>query len=201
MLLCMEKNAEELVRDWVVALKGDDAEAFNKLFGQYAKRLYYFSLGYLKSKHESEEIVQEVFYKIWENRKSLNPELSFKAYVFKIAYRRINEVFRKLAQEQNYRHEVILNSLDQDNNLDERSDYHSLLELVETIVTNLPPRQKDIFIKRKQQGIPVNEIAKALGIAPKTVENHLTEALKTIKSGLTKENAAGLLFFSLFVKI
>lgn len=201
MSLCMGSNAEDLVRDWVVALKGDDAEAFNKLFGQYAKRLYYFSLGYLKSKHESEEIVQEVFFKIWENRKSLNPELSFKAYVFKIAYRRINEVFRKLALEQNYRHEVILHSLDQDNNLDERSDYHSLLELVETIVGNLPPRQKDIFIKRKQQGMSVNEIAQVLGIAPKTVENHLTEALKSIKGGLTKENAAGLLFFSLFVNI
>lgn len=201
MLIFMKINTEDLVRDWVLALKDDDAEAFNKLFGQYAKRLFYFSLGYLKSKYEAEEIVQEVFYKIWENRKSLNPELSFKAYVFKIAYHRINEVFRKLTLDQNYRHEVITRSLDQDNNLDERSDYHSLLELVETIVGNLPPRQKDIFIKRKQQGMSVKEIALVLEIAPKTVENHLTEALKSIKSGLTKENTAGLLFFSLFVKI
>jgi RNA polymerase sigma-70 factor (ECF subfamily) len=197
----MRSNAEDLVHDWVVALKDDDAEAFNNLFGQYAKRLFYFSLGYLKSKHEAEEIVQEVFFKIWENRKSLNPELSFKAYVFKIAYRRINEVFRKLAHEQMYRDEVILHLLAHDNNLEERSDYHSLLELVETIVSNLPPRQKDIFTKRKQQGMSVKEIAHALGIAPKTVENHLTEALKSIKSGLIKENTAGLLFFSLFVKI
>jgi len=195
----MENNTEELVRNWIVALKGDDAEAFNKLFGQYAKRLYYFSFGYLKSKHEAEEIVQDVFFKIWENRKSLNPDLSFKAYLFKIAYRRINEVFRKLAQEQNFRHEVILNSFDQDNNLNERTDYHSLLELVETIVGNLPPRQKDIFIKRKQQGMSVKEIAQFLGIAPKTVENHLTEALKTIKHGLIKEYTAGFLFFCLFV--
>ena len=195
----MGNNTEEIVRDWIVALKGDDAEAFNKLFGQYAKRLYYFSLGYLKSKHEAEEIVQDVFFKIWENRKSLNPDLSFKAYIFKIAYRRINEVFRKLAQEQNFRHEVILNSLDQNDNLNERTDYHSLLELIETIVGNLPHRQKDIFIKRKQQGMSVKEIAQLLGIAPKTVENHLTEALKTIKNGLTKEHTAGFLFFCLFV--
>lgn len=197
----MENHAEDIIRDLVVALKRDDAEAFNKLFGQYAKRLYYFSLGYLKSKDEAEEIVQEVFFKIWENRKSLNPELSFKAYVFKIAYRRINEVFRKLAQEQNYRHEVIANSLDQDNNLDERTDYNSLLELLDSIVNKLPPRQKDIFIKRKQQGLPVNEIAQLLDIAPKTVENHLTEALKSIKSGLTQEGSAGLLFFYMFVKV
>lgn len=62
MSICMEKNAEDIVRDWVIALKEDDAEAFNKLFGQYAKRLFYFSLGYLKSKDEAEEIVQEVFF-------------------------------------------------------------------------------------------------------------------------------------------
>lgn len=197
---CMEDNAEELVREWVIALKADDAEAFNKLFGQYSKRLYYFSLGYLKSKYEAEEIVQKVFLKVWESRKLLNPELSFKAYLFKIAYHSILEIFRKLAQEQNYRHDVISNLLHQDNSLDERSDYNSLLELVETIVSNLPPRQKDIFIKRKQQGMSVKEIAQILEIAPKTVENHLTEALRSIKSRLNKENAAGLLFFYLFVK-
>lgn len=197
----MKDNAEDIVRKWVLAIKEDDAEAFDKLFGQYAKRLYYFALGYLKSKFEAEEIVQEVFFKIWQNRKFLNPELSFKGYIFKIAYRQITETFRKYSQEQLYRDEIILLTLGHDNNLEERSDYNSLLELIETIVSSLPPRQKDIFIKRKQQGMPVKEIAQVLGISPKTVENHLTEALKTLKSGLSKENTAGLLFFSLFVKI
>ena len=197
----MEVLTENMVRDWVTALKEDDANAFDQLFKQFAKRLYYFELGYLKSKADAEEIVQDVFYKIWENRKSLNPDLSFKAYIFKIAYRNINEAFRKLAQEQSYRHELIAVSLNFDNDLDERTDYHSLLCLVETIVNGLPPRQKDIFIMRKQQGMAVKEIANVLGITPKTVENHLTEALKTVKKGLMNEKAAGMLFFFLFVKI
>lgn len=196
----MKYEADDIISEWVTALKEDDAKAFDHLFGQYSKRLYYFALGYLKSKEEAEEIVQEVFYKIWQNRKSLNPELSFKAYIFKIAYRKINEVFRKVSQEQLFRHELVDVFLESDNNLDERTDYHSLLELVDSITNNLPPRQKDIFIKRKQQGLSVNEIAEILNIAPKTVENHLTEALKKIKSGLMKEKSAGLLFFFLFVK-
>ena len=195
----MSNGSDDMVQRWVTALKEDDAKAFDKLFGYYSKRLYYFVLGYLKSKPDAEEIVQDVFYKIWENRKTLKPELSFKAYIFKITYRKIIELFQKVAQEQMYRHEIVSTSLDFDNNLEERIDYHSLLELVEKIVNDLPPRQKEIFIKRKREDISVKEIAVLLGITPKTVENHLTEALKAIKSGLLKEKVAGLLFFYLFV--
>ncbi len=196
----MVNVSDDMVQDWVAALKDGDAKAFDHLFGHYSKRLYYFALGYLKSKADAEEIVQDVFYKIWELRKTLKPELSFKAYIFKIAYHRINELFLKVTQEQLYRHEIVATSLDFDNNLEERIDYHSLLELVDKIVNALPPRQKEIFIKRKKEDIPIKEIAALLEITPKTVENHLTEALKTIKNALLKENVAGLLFFSLFVK-
>lgn len=197
----MVNDSEDKVQNWVALLKSGDAKAFDELFGNYSKRLYYFALGYLKSREQAEEVVQDVFYKIWLNRKSLKPELSFKAYIFKIAYRRIIELFQKIAQEQEYRHEIISTSLDFHNNLDERTDYHSLLELVDQIVSGLPPRQKQIFTKRKKEGLSVKEIADLLDIAPKTVENHLNEALKTIKNGLSKEKVAGLLFYMLFVNI
>jgi len=196
----MGEISEDRVQDLVTALKEGDAHAFELLFGHYSKRLYYFALGYLKSKADAEEIVQEVFYKVWEIRKTLKPELSFKAYIFKISYRMINELFLKVTREQLYKHEIIATSLDADNNLEARIDYHSLLELVEKIVNGLPPRQKDIFIRRKKEDIPVKEIAAFLGISPKTVENHLNEALRTIKNGLMKEKIGGLLFFSLFIK-
>lgn len=197
----MEKRCNNKIEDWVEALQKDDVKAFENLFGHFAKRLYYFAFGYLKCKEDAEEIVQDVFYKIWTNRKSLNPELSFKAYIFKIAYRRINELFVKAVQDKSFRHEIISTSLDFDNNLDERTDYHSLLELVDQTVSGLPPRQKEIFIKRKKEGLPVKEIALLLGISPSTVENHLNEAFKTIKKELSKEESmAGLLFFALFVK-
>lgn len=195
----MVNEFEDKVHKWVALLKTGDAKAFDQIFGLYSKRLYYFALGYLKSKEQAEEVVQDVFYKIWLNRKSLKPELSFKAYLFKIAYRRIIELFKKIALEQEYRHEIISTSLDFHNNLDERTDYHSLLELVEHIVSELPPRQKEIFTKRKKEDLSVKEIAELLNIAPKTVENHLNEAMKTIKSELSKEKVAGLLFFMLFV--
>ncbi len=82
----MKNQVEISEKNLLSALKNDDVKAFDKLFSDYGKRLYYFALGYLKSKEEAEGVVQEVFLRIWRNRKQINPDLSFKAYIFKIAY-------------------------------------------------------------------------------------------------------------------
>lgn len=185
---------------WVAALKNGNALAFDELFRLYGKRLYHFSLGYLKSKTDAEEVVQEVFMKIWHNRSSLNPEFSFYAYLFKIAYRQIAERFRKLSQEQKYLHDIASETLSFSEEMDERANYQSLLELVERLVQKLPERQKEVIILRKMEGLSVADIAARLDISPKTVEHHVTEALKNIKAGLDQESIAGLLFFVMFVK-
>ncbi len=184
----------------IIAVRAGDAQAFDQLFRRYGNRLYFFSLGYLKSKTEAEEVVQEVFLKIWNNRKSLNPDLSFKAYIFKIAFRHIQELFQKISREQAYRHEILDSSVDFNNELDDRMNYQSLLNLVDRVIDELPPRQREILVRRRKLGFSVKEIAEELGIAPKTVENHLTEALRTIKTRLSQESPGGLLFFYLFVK-
>ena len=184
----------------IIALKNGDTLVFDKLFSIYGKHLYHFSYGYLKSKEEAEEVVQEVFLRIWRNRKDLKPELSFKAYIFKIAYHYILELFERLRRQNSYRDQIIEESLHFIDDLNERVNYQILLEKVEKLIGQLPSRQKEIIIKRKKEGIPVKQIAEQLGIAPKTVENHLTEALKKIKKGLGEEDISAMLFFMLFVK-
>ena len=184
----------------IIALKSGDTLAFDKLFSKYGKHLYHFSYGYLKSKEEAEEVVQEVFLRIWRNRKDLKPELSFKAYLFKIAYHYILELFERLKRQNSYKDQIIDESLRFTDDLNERVNYQILLEKVEKLIGQLPSRQKEIIIKRKKEGIPVKQIAEQLGITPKTVENHLTEALKKIKKGLGEEDISAMLFFMLFVK-
>jgi RNA polymerase sigma-70 factor (family 1) len=196
----MSGNSRQLESKWVSSLKKGDANAFDELFQLYGKRLYHFSLGYLKSKPEAEEVVQEVFMKIWHNRTSLNPELSFNAYLFKIAYRQIAEKFRKISLEKKYLHDIASETLVFSEEMDERTNYQSLLGLVEKLIDRLPPRQKEILVLRRIEGLSVNDIAQRLEIAPKTVEHHITEAIKNVKSGLDPENIAGLLFFVLFLK-
>ena len=196
----MNKPTENKEEQVVADLRNGEVEAFDRIFESYGKRLYYFSLGYLKSKSEAEEVVQEVFYKVWKNRKNLNPELSFKAYIFKIAFNHIQELFQKLNLENAYRDEIINSSVGFNDDLNERTNYQSLLELVDKLIGQLPDRQREILIRKRKIGQSVKEIAADLGISPKTVENHLTEALKKVKNGLTEENIAGLLYFYLFLR-
>lgn len=108
----MKDKGRNMESFWVSSLKKGDATAFDELFRLYGKRLYHFSLGYLKSKTDAEEVVQDVFLKIWHNRASLEPDLSFNAYLFKIAYRQIAERFRKNFQEKKYLHDIASETLD-----------------------------------------------------------------------------------------
>lgn len=182
-------------KEYLIALKNNEIEAFDQLFADYGKRLYHFAYGYLKSRDDAEGLVQEVFLKIWKNRDKLNPDLSFKAYLFKIAYHYILEFFEKSKRRKVYQHELLEETIEFTEETDERLNYQMLLEKVELLIQKLPRRQKEILLKRKKEGIPVKEIAEQLGISPKTVENHLTEAIKNLKNGLGKEDISVLLFF------
>ena len=195
----MKSQADISEQAYLAALKNDDIKAFDNLFEEYGKRLYHFAYGYLKSKDDAEEIVQEVFLKVWRNRKQLKPDLSFKAYIFKIAYHQILEILKQINRSQAYRHEIIDESILFNDDTNTRLNYQMLLEKVESLIQKLPSRQKEILLKRKKEGIPVKEIATQLGVSPKTVENHLTQALKSIKKDLGEEELSALLFFLLFV--
>lgn len=182
-------------------LKQGDIKAFDDLFNKYSPRLYNFSIKYLKSVEEAEEVVQEVFLYIWDKREGLKPDNSFNAYIFTIAYNIIKKQFIKKSRDNAYKDDLIYTLLQQENNLDNTIDYKFLLEKVELIINALPARRKEIFIKRKYDGLSVKQIAEELGISPNTVENQLASAQKQILIELQKEKLAGLIFFMLFISI
>ncbi|MGV8135697.1 MAG: RNA polymerase sigma factor [Mangrovibacterium sp.] len=182
-------------------LKQGDSEAFDDLFKKYSQRLYNFSLRYLKSEEEAEEVVQEVFLYIWEKRGGLNPDQSFNSYIFTIAYNIIRKYFIKKSRKNAFKDEQLYIFLNEENNLDQLIDYKFLLEKVESIINSLPARRKEIFIKRKYEGLAIKQIADELGISPNTVENQLASAQKQIRSELQKDKLSGLLFFILFISV
>ncbi len=182
-------------------LQKGDIKAFDDLFNKYSSRLFSFSLKYLKSNEEAEEVVQEVFLYIWDKREGLKPDQSFNSYIFTIAYNIIKKYFLKKSRDNAFKDDLIYSLLQQENKLDQIIDYKFLLEKVEKYIEALPKRRKEIFVKRKYDGLSVKQIAKELGISPNTVENQLASAQKQIQEELQKEKLAGLLFFVLFVSI
>jgi len=171
--------------------------AFNTLYKEYSGRLYRFALGYLKSEAEAEELVQEVFTKIWEKRADLKKELSFKSFLFTIAFNIIRKHFRTKTYLSEYFKTGIISDLDMQTS--QKITYDSLYQYITELVNQLPARRKEIFIKSRFEGLSINEIAEKLKISHKTVENQLTEALKFIRTNLNRENIPVILFFILFI--
>jgi RNA polymerase sigma-70 factor (ECF subfamily) len=173
--------------------------AFNTLYNEYSNRLYRFALGYLKSEAEAEELVQEVFTKIWEKRADLKKELSFKSFLFTIAFNIIRKHFRTKAHLFEYFKTGVISEPDMQTS--QKITYDSLYQYITELVNQLPERRKEIFIKSRYEGLSIKEIAEKLKISHKTVENQLTDALKFIRTNLNRENIPVILFFFLFISL
>ena len=184
--------------DLVSRLQKGDVEAFDLVYTKYAGKLYGFAYKYLKSKVETEEMVQSVFLKIWENHKTLRKESSFKSYLFTITYNEICNHFKKRIHLKKFMDEQLIVKTLVTSDTDELVNYNSIREQVDRIIDRLPERQRLIFLKSRQEGKTTKEIAQELGLSPGTVDNYISESLKFIKSNLQDKNFSLLLLFSLF---
>jgi len=172
--------------------------AFNHLFDRYGKRLYHFSIGYLKSAENAEEIVQEVFLRIWETRFELSAQKSIEAYLFTIARNGILNTIRKSKSEQAYLKYTKINS-GKSVLLDEELNFTELEEAYNQVIEQLSPRRKEIFLLSKAQSFSNVEIAKKMNISVKTVENQMTSAISEIRKNLRSLGFSGIIFFELFL--
>lgn len=183
----------------VQLLQKGNVAAFDSLFEAYSQKLYSFAFKYFKNVADSEELVQEVFVKVWENRQSLKSELSFKSYLFTIALNQIRRHFNKRATSLRY-----LEELKNENGMlefQENSDdhYESVLQQINLIIDQMPPRRREIFIKSKMEKKSSKEVAAELNISAGTVDNQVSEAIRFIRSHLKSGNLALMLFAVLFV--
>jgi len=182
---------------WVKNLKSGDIQAFNELFEYYGRRLYHFSYHYLRSEPECEELVQEVFTRVWEKRSELKEDLSFRSYIFTIAFNIIRKYFRSRIQVKSYYESGLMEDFHMETS--QKINFNSLKSRLDSLVSMLPLRRREIFIKSRMEGLSIQEIAGAMKISKKTVENQLTEALKFIRAHLSDERLASVLFLYLFV--
>lgn len=183
----------------VERLKKGDLEAFDMLYDAYAGRLYAFSLKYLKAAEESEELVQTVFMKVWESHKRLNADLSFKSFLFTIAYNEICRLFRRKSYLKKYLGETIAEGKQADNSLQESAEFQSLLSEINNIIAGLPEGQRKAFVMCKLDGMSSREVAEGLGLSPGTIDNYVSATLKLIRNRLSGESLAVILFAALFL--
>lgn len=184
----------------LIELRKGDHAAFEKIFERYSKQLYQFSLSYLKSEEAAEDIVQEVFIKIWKNRGELKTDTSFQSYLFTIALNSVRKYFNQLSRQNELKHDILAESFGLKSDFDDRYDYEILLDKLGDLIEQMPEKRREVFLKKKIEEKSQKEIAEELNITTKTVEYHITEAMRFLKDEFKKLQVQGIIFFHLFIK-
>ncbi len=184
LLLFLTISAEELT-DLAHQLRRSDVAAFRKLFDIFNRPIHRFVSYKLADSDAAEDVTQEVFIKLWENRSDVQPERSIKSYLYTIAnnltlnYIRHSKIVRKHQE----------NTRLVSEHLAERSP-EQLLEQVEfdeavlTAINHLPEKSRIVFQLSRLENLSYKEIAARLDISIKTVESHIGKSLKLLRQAL-----------------
>jgi RNA polymerase sigma-70 factor, ECF subfamily len=170
-------------KELYLRLKEGDEGAFNTLFRKYYSAMCLFANQFLHDRELAEEIVQDMFVKMWEKQAVLNIETSVKQYLFRAVRNHcLNQIQHEKIKKQ-YANKV-LETASQEINVDQYYLEVDLVRRIEKSIESLPPKRKEIFRLSREQGLRYKEIADALGISVKTVEAQMGLALKYLREDL-----------------
>lgn len=176
-----EKIKEEKQRKAILRLTRGNKKGFDWIYEQYSVFLYSFVFGFLKSKEESEEVVQEVFIKLWQSRKQLNPDKSLKSFIFTLAKNMVLNKLKRKKIEEKHRDNIKNNSFKVANNIEESVNFKELTSIYNKAINNLPVKRRKIFLLNREEEMSYQEIATLLDISVNTVKDQITKALKEIR--------------------
>tara|TARA_B100000768_G_scaffold180750_1_gene201534 strand:- start:2105 stop:2689 length:585 start_codon:yes stop_codon:yes gene_type:complete len=170
---------------FVEKLKKGDYNAYTLLMNNYYKNLCGYANLFTKDPSKSEDIVQNVFVKLWIYRKKIDPNIPIKRYLHKSVYNEFIDQYRKnksvISLEE--KHLKAINTIIDDNSF----DIEKLMTRVNNEIEKLPEKCKKVFILNKKEGLTHDEIAEYLQISKKTVEGHITRAFKILNQKLGKK--------------
>jgi RNA polymerase sigma-70 factor (family 1) len=170
----------------IESLKNGDEQAYNYLIDTYHHKLCVYANSLVKNVYSAEDIVQNVFIKVWEQRTRLKPDHALKSFLYKLAYNEFIDLYRKnqslFSLEKSYYD--ALNSVIQD---EDSESFQRVLNVVNKEIQNLPPKCKEVFILSKKEGLTNIEIAEHLDVSIKTVEAQITKAFSILRSSLDEK--------------
>ncbi|QEC80539.1 RNA polymerase sigma factor [Mucilaginibacter ginsenosidivorax] len=175
-------------------IAGDEL-AFARLFGKYKGLIYHFVMKYVHSPLLAEDLTQEIFIKLWENKSNLSGVTSFKSYLFTTAKNHTLNCM-KAAFRSEAALGLVVNSFNAARNSTEDELIHQeYLAFLRRVLESLPPRTREIFYMCREQEKTYDEVAQELGISRNAVKNHMVASMKALSFSLKKELGISLTVF------
>lgn len=163
-----------------------DQEAFRVLFDAYHNRVYSFAFRLLQSEEAAEDVVQDIFLKLWLNKQELEELLSVEAYLRVITRNHTLNLLRRKDFEPELLTETSLVKNDFNRETEHLIEYNDTKRILKSAIDSLPPRQQVVFQLCHQDGLKYEEAGLKLGISSLTVKTHMQQALKSIRHFLRK---------------
>lgn len=169
-------------------LKAGDQAAFKYFYDKYSPQLYRKILKMVRLQEIAEELLQDLFLKVWEKRESLDQTQSFQGYLYRIAEHMVIDHFRKSTREARLAREIALNNTELHNPTEDLINGKEFQQRISSVLESLPEMQRKVFTMCRMEGKTHDQISEQLGISKATINTHMTRAGKTIKEQLKLSN-------------
>ena len=173
-------------KDLLISLKEGDEKAFNTIYKKYVKQVYNFCKLYIINDNEIEEVVQDVFVRLWESRYTIREDDNFKGLLFIITRNLVFNETRKSFNHDFYTVSIIdaIENMAEENGSyyeEQTLEAKDLSEFIDKLISELPPQRQKIFNLSRKEQKSYREIAEIMNLSEKTVEHQISDALKYLR--------------------
>jgi RNA polymerase sigma-70 factor (ECF subfamily) len=177
----------------LISLLNEGSEyAFQLIYDKHRNRIYQTAIKFLKSPIIAQDLVQDVFMKLWFERHKIEPSKPLEAWLYTVAKNNILNKLRKIANDWKAIDLLSHTILQSENNTDLKLTEGEFKRNLESAISKLSEQQKTVFILSRYEKLTYIQIGEKMGISPLTVKTHLSRALFAIK----KQFEANEVFFS-----
>ncbi|PPL01699.1 RNA polymerase sigma factor [Parapedobacter indicus] len=186
-------------KDLLERMRNGDVYAFHEIYDRYKDPLARRVLLLLKADELVQDVLQDLFLKVWEHRSTIDPDRSFRAYLFRIVSNQVTDIFRKLHREIILQEQLLHENPDSYYHIEEEVISKENIRLIRDALLKLPERQREIFVLHKLDGKSYKEISEELGIEPATINQHIYRAMQHLNRLVNPKLPFIALFLSIFL--
>ena len=184
-------------RELLSLLKQGNEQAFEKIYKSYSSRLFGNVFKMVKSETTTQEILQDVFIKIWNNRASIDLDKSFRSYLFRIAENKVYDFFRKAARDKKIQVQLFAAATEEYEHIETMIHKKENDLLLKNAIDSLSPQRQQIFRLIKLDNKSYDEVSRLLGISVSTISDHIVKANKAIREFIFTHNDMMIILFCL----
>ncbi|MFA4867728.1 MAG: RNA polymerase sigma-70 factor [Pedobacter sp.] len=180
-------------------LKLGDYVAFDTLYQEYAASVAYKINKLVKITEIAEELHQDVFMKVWEQRENLKLDTPFRPFLLHIARNTAIDFFRKAARDQLLEQQLISQATELYDHIGEYINFNETNDVLRAAIAKLPPQRLKIFTSCKLEGKSYEEVATQYGVSLSTVKDHMAKAMRFLRDEMADKDP--ILLFLLLAEV